>query len=129
MSRDHTERLLRRARAPFERDGSRVTVSTVDELELDEIVVPGDPSSAAFVVAAAMLVPRSRMVVHGASGSTGRAPGFLRIAQRMGAVIVGDLEEPGMEPDASRWASSTWPRGRSRRPSWSRARCRSRSTS
>jgi 3-phosphoshikimate 1-carboxyvinyltransferase len=97
-SRDHTERMLRRARAPIERDGLRVTISTVDELELDEIVVPGDPSSASFVVAAAMLVPGSRVVIHGV-GLNWTRTGFLRIAQRMGAVILGDLEEPGVEPD------------------------------
>jgi 3-phosphoshikimate 1-carboxyvinyltransferase len=98
QSRDHTERLLRRARVPFERDGSRLTVSQVDELELDEIVVPGDPSSAAFVVAAATLVAGSRVVVKGVDLNWTRT-GFLRIAERMGAVILGDLEEPGTEAD------------------------------
>jgi 3-phosphoshikimate 1-carboxyvinyltransferase len=93
-SRDHTERLLRRARVPFERHGSRLTVSPVDELELDEIVVPGDPSSAAFVVAAATLVPGSRVVVKGV-GLNWTRTGFLRVAERMGAVVVGELEEPG----------------------------------
>jgi 3-phosphoshikimate 1-carboxyvinyltransferase len=96
VSRDHTERLLRRARVPFERQGRSMTVSSVDELELDEIVVPGDPSSAAFVVAAAMLVRGSRVVVKDL-GLNWTRTGFLRIAQRMGAVILGDLEEPGTE--------------------------------
>jgi 3-phosphoshikimate 1-carboxyvinyltransferase len=95
-SRDHTERLLRRARVPFEQDRLRVTVSQVDELELDELVVPGDPSSAAFIVAAAILVPGSRVVVKDV-GLNWTRTGFLRIAERMGAVIVGDLEEPGSE--------------------------------
>jgi 3-phosphoshikimate 1-carboxyvinyltransferase len=98
QSRDHTERLLRRARVPFARDGLRLTVSQVDELELDEIAVPGDPSSAAFVVAAATLVSGSRVVVRGVDLNWTRT-GFLRIAQRMGAVILGDLEEPGTEAD------------------------------
>jgi 3-phosphoshikimate 1-carboxyvinyltransferase len=98
QSRDHTERLLRRARVPFERDGLRLTVSQVDELELDEIVVPGDPSSAAFVIAAATLVAGSRVVVKGVDLNWTRT-GFLRIADRMGAVILGDLEEPGTEAD------------------------------
>ena len=98
QSRDHTERLLRRARVPFERDGSRLTVSQVDELELDEIVVPGDPSFAAFVAAAATLVAGSRVVVKGVDLNWTRT-GFLRIAERMGAVILGDLEEPGTEAD------------------------------
>ena len=95
-SRDHTERLLRRARVPFERDGTALTVSQVDELELGEIVVPGDPSSAAFVVAAATLVPGSRVVVDG-MGLNWTRTGFLRIAERMGAVLVGELEEPGTD--------------------------------
>ena len=95
-SRDHTERLLRRARVPFEQDGLRITVSQVDELELDELVVPGDPSSAAFIVAAAVVVPGSRVVIKDV-GLNWTRTGFLRIALRMGAVIVGDLEEPGSQ--------------------------------
>jgi 3-phosphoshikimate 1-carboxyvinyltransferase len=97
-SRDHTERMLRRARVPFERDGLRSTVAQVDEFELDEITVPGDPSSAAFVVAAATLVSGSRVVIQDV-GLNWTRTGFFRIAERMGAVILGDLEEPGTEAD------------------------------
>jgi 3-phosphoshikimate 1-carboxyvinyltransferase len=97
-SRDHTERILRRAHVPFERDGLTITVAQVDELELEEVLVPGDPSSAAFVVAAAILVGGSRVVVKDV-GLNWTRTGFFRIAQRMGAVIVGDLEEPGAESD------------------------------
>jgi 3-phosphoshikimate 1-carboxyvinyltransferase len=75
-----------------------MTVSQVDELELDEIVVPGDPSSAAFLVAAATLVPGSRVVMGNVALNWTRT-GFLRIAERMGAVILGDLEAPGTEAD------------------------------
>ena len=98
-SRDHTERMLRRARVPFERDGLRSTVRQVDELELDEVVVPGDPSSAAFVVAAAILVGGSRVVIEGV-GLNWTRTGFFRIAERMGAVIVGELEEPDAQADS-----------------------------
>ena len=97
-SRDHTERLLRRARVPFERDGLRKTVSQVDELELDGIRVPADPSSAAFIVTAATLVAGSRVVVKDV-GLNWTRTGFFRIAERMGAVILGDLEEPGTDSD------------------------------
>ena len=97
-SRDHTERILRRSRVPFERDGLRLTVSSTDELELDEIAVPGDPSSAAFMVAAACLVPGSRVVIDNV-GLNWTRTGFMRIARRMGAVIVGDLEEVGTFAD------------------------------
>ena len=98
QSRDHTERILRRSRVPCDRDGLTVTVSEVDELELDEIYVPGDPSSAAFMVAAAALVPDSRLVVDGV-GLNWTRTGFFQIARRMGAVIVGNLEEPGSHSD------------------------------
>jgi 3-phosphoshikimate 1-carboxyvinyltransferase len=94
QSRDHTERLLGRARVPFTRDGLTVGVHPVDELELDEITVPGDPSSAAFHAVAACIVPGSRIVIDGMCLNWTRT-GFFRIAQRMGAVMVGDLEEPG----------------------------------
>jgi 3-phosphoshikimate 1-carboxyvinyltransferase len=98
-SRDHTERMLRRARVPFERTGSRMTVAAVDELELDEILVPGDPSSAAFMVAAAMLVSGSRVVVRDV-GLNWTRTGFFRIAERMGAVILGNFEQPDSEADS-----------------------------
>jgi len=96
QSRDHTERLLARARVPFSRSGLSLTVHPVDELELDHVTVPGDPSSAAFHAVAACLVPGSRIVIEGMCLNWTRT-GFFRIAQRMGAVIVGDLEEPGQE--------------------------------
>jgi len=95
QSRDHTERILCRSRVPFERDGLTCAVTQVDELELDEIAVPGDPSSAAFMAAAASLVPGSRVVVEHV-GLNWTRTGFFRIAERMGAVIVGELED---EPD------------------------------
>ena len=98
-SRDHTERMLRRARVPFERNGSRMTVASVDELEFDEIVVPGDPSSAAFVIAAATLVGGSRVVLSNV-GLNWTRTGFFRIAERMGAVILGDLEHPDRDADS-----------------------------
>ncbi len=94
QSRDHTERILARARVPFSRTGLSVSVQPVDELELDHVTVPGDPSSAAFHAVAASIVPGSRIVIEGMCLNWTRT-GFFRIAQRMGAVIVGDLEEPG----------------------------------
>ena len=99
-SRDHTERILRRARVPFEREGSRVKVCEVDELELEDLAVPGDPSSAAFVAAAACLVRRSRIVLSGVGLNRTRTA-FFRIARRMGAVVLADLEDDagaGVEP-------------------------------
>ena len=96
-SRDHTERMLAAAGVTVHRNGRHVTVAGTDELTLDELVVPGDPSSAAFAIAAGVLVPGSRLVLRGVGVNWTRS-GFVRIAQRMGAIVIGDLEdEPGDE--------------------------------
>jgi 3-phosphoshikimate 1-carboxyvinyltransferase len=93
-SRDHTERLLARAGAGISRDGDRIELTQHDELELGDIHVPGDPSSAAFHIAAAILVKGSRIVITDMSANWTRT-GFVRIAERMGAIVIGDLETPG----------------------------------
>jgi 3-phosphoshikimate 1-carboxyvinyltransferase len=94
-TRDHTERMLAAAGVRITREDSRVTVAAQDELELGALHVPGDPSSAAFPAAAAVLVPRSRIVLAGMAANWTRT-GFFRILQRMGGVVVGPLEEPGL---------------------------------
>ena len=114
-SRDHTERMLVRAGALVRRgrgaDGRyRTTVMGADraalepglglglelgpELGLDEVRIPGDISSAAFLLTAALLVPGSRIVLERVGVNWTRA-GFLRILERMGAVVLGDLEPEG----------------------------------
>jgi 3-phosphoshikimate 1-carboxyvinyltransferase len=96
-SRDHTERMLAAAGVTVNRNGRHVTVSSVDELALDDLVVPGDPSSAAFAIAAGVLVPGSRITVAG-TGTNWTRTGFVRILQRMGGIVGGELEAaPGDE--------------------------------
>jgi 3-phosphoshikimate 1-carboxyvinyltransferase len=100
-TRDHTERMLAAAGVTVHRNGRHVTVAGTDELTLDELVVPGDASSAAFAIAAGVLVPGSRLVLRGVGVNWTRT-GFVRIAQRMGAIVIGDLEdEPGDEVTAA----------------------------
>jgi 3-phosphoshikimate 1-carboxyvinyltransferase len=98
-TRDHTERMLlsagaRVTREPLRSGGYSSTVGNTDELELDHVAVPGDLSSAAFLIAAGVLVSGSRLVLEGVGVNWTRT-GFLRILQRMGAIIVGELESPG----------------------------------
>jgi 3-phosphoshikimate 1-carboxyvinyltransferase len=92
-SRDHTERLLARGGAKVRRAGDRVTVGAQESIALPDLHVPADPSSGAFHVAAALLVPGSHIVVAGMAANWTRT-GFLRIAQRMGGGIEGALDEP-----------------------------------
>jgi 3-phosphoshikimate 1-carboxyvinyltransferase len=91
-SRDHTERMLLRAGASIHRHGRHVTVVNADELLLDSVKVPGDASSAAFLVAAGVLVPGSRLLI-GDVGVNWTRSGFLRIVRRMQGIVLGDLEE------------------------------------
>ncbi len=98
-TRDHTERLLERAGAPISRSettagGYRTAVGNVDELELDTIDVPSDLSSAAYLLAAGVLVRGSRLVLENVGVNWTRT-GFLRILERMGAIVLGDLEPVG----------------------------------
>ncbi|HWD11487.1 MAG TPA: 3-phosphoshikimate 1-carboxyvinyltransferase [Solirubrobacteraceae bacterium] len=93
-SRDHTERMLLRAGVAIHRNGRHVTVVNADELLLGPVCVPGDPSSAAFLVAAGVLVPRSRLLIADVGVNWTRT-GFLRIVRRMRGIVLGDLEEEG----------------------------------
>jgi 3-phosphoshikimate 1-carboxyvinyltransferase len=98
-TRDHTERLLLRAGASLQREAEpggrvRTTIGNVDELELDEIDVPGDLSSAAFLIAAGVLVPGSNLLLE-AVGTNWTRGGFLRILERMRAIVLADVEPAG----------------------------------
>jgi 3-phosphoshikimate 1-carboxyvinyltransferase len=98
-TRDHTERLLIRAGASVAREATRgggykTTVGNADELKMELLTVPGDLSSAAFLIAAGVLVSGSRLVLEGVGVNWTRA-GFLRILERMGAIVVGEVEPDG----------------------------------
>lgn len=103
-ARDHTERMLKAAGAPIERAGSlaegyRTSVGNVDELTIEQIEIPGDVSSAAFLIAAGVLVKGSRLVLENVGVNWTRT-GFLRILERMGAIVLGEFEAPGAFAEA-----------------------------
>src|SRR5207244_3023341 len=99
--RNHTERMLGGAGVTVRRKGRHLTVVNCDELQLEEIVVPGDMSSAAFAIAAGVLVSGSRVLVRNVNVNHTRV-GFVRIVQRMGGIVLGELEEdPGDELPAA----------------------------
>jgi 3-phosphoshikimate 1-carboxyvinyltransferase len=98
-SRDHTERMLLRAGVAIHRNGLRVTVVNTDELLLDSVKVPGDPSSAAFLITAGVLVPGSRLLISDVGVNWTRT-GFVRIVRRMRGIVLGDLESEAGELEA-----------------------------
>jgi 3-phosphoshikimate 1-carboxyvinyltransferase len=98
-TRDHTERLLLRSGGALARQGDpgsgyRITLGNVDELELGTVEIPGDMSSAAFLIAAGVLVRRSRLVLQNVGVNWTRT-GFVRILERMGAIVLGERESEG----------------------------------
>ncbi len=107
-SRDHTERMLGYFGATLSLSHNSVTIKGGQKLEAREIIVPGDPSSAAFPIVWAAAVPGSEIIVHDVCLNKTRT-GFLSVLERMGAQIervnvhdragetVGDLIVNGSE--------------------------------
>ena len=104
-TRDHTERLLRHFGAevrvvPAGNGGNRITVVGWPELKARDIVVPGDPSSAAFAVVAAAIRPGSDITIENVAINPLRA-GLYDTLRDMGADIAFEnRRDVGGEPVA-----------------------------
>jgi 3-phosphoshikimate 1-carboxyvinyltransferase len=97
-TRDHTERLLERAGADVKRSPARVSIRGAQRLELGDLEVAGDFSSAAPLLVAAAIVPGSALTVHGVGLNT-RRTGLLDVLERMGArIAVYNRRSIGGEP-------------------------------
>ena len=103
LSRDHTENMLAAMGATVGRetldDGRRrVAVDGEPELAPLRLTVPADPSSAAFPLVAALLVPGSTVRLPGVGLNPTRT-GLLDVLARMGAdIVVEERRELGGEP-------------------------------
>ena len=117
QSRDHTERMLAAAGAGIERSGTAVSVEPTERLEGGELAVPGDFSSAAFLLAAALLVPGSEVELTRVGLNQTRI-GLLSILARMGVpmgaaasekqgLAVDLIGDAGPEPFGTLWARHT----------------------
>jgi 3-phosphoshikimate 1-carboxyvinyltransferase len=90
-SRDHTERLLRHFGAEVEVEpegahGRRITLKGQPELTPAPVVVPADPSSAAFPLVAALIVPQSDVILNDVMMNPLRT-GLITTLREMGATI------------------------------------------
>ncbi len=85
-SRDHTERMLRHLGARIEAGPGWVRLQGGGPLRGGEIEVPGDLSSAAFLVVTALVTPSSELEIRGVGMNPSRT-GFLQILRRMGASV------------------------------------------
>jgi 3-phosphoshikimate 1-carboxyvinyltransferase len=104
-TRNHSERMLVGFGAKLEvetrADGARIiSLHGEPELQPQTIIVPGDPSSAAFPVVAALLVPGSKIIVGNVGMNTTRN-GIYTVLEAMGANIeYGQQRVVGGEPVA-----------------------------
>ena len=118
-TRDHTERMLAAAGAAIRREDDAIAVEPAEGLEAGDVPVPGDFSSAAFFVAAALAVPGSEVSLREVGINRNRI-GLLSILSRMGvelggahmdhgrgagagrpAMTIHGIREPGPEPIAT----------------------------
>ncbi|MBY0225837.1 MAG: 3-phosphoshikimate 1-carboxyvinyltransferase [Hyphomicrobium sp.] len=103
-TRDHTERMLRYFGANVETEVksglTRITVHGDAELEGRDVVVPGDPSSAAFLICAALLVPGSDVTVQGALVNETRTGLYTTLLEMGADITFENRREEGGEPVA-----------------------------
>jgi len=109
-SRDHTERMLPAFGARVERDGLAASVGGGTRLRGATVEVPGDASSAAFLVVAALVLPDSEVRLEGVLLSPTRTA-FVDVLRAMGGRVEATLERREPEPVGSIVARSSTLRG------------------
>ena len=108
-SRDHTETMLPAFGVPVLRDPDAgwCGLDGPARLVAHDLSVPADPSSAAFLVGAALIMPGSELEIREVTLNTTRT-GFVRVLQRMGAnLAVESVSTLGAEPVGTIRARST----------------------
>lgn len=104
-TRDHTERMLKAfgARVEIEAHGQgglAIHLTGEPELTPCPIIVPGDPSSAAFPVVAALIAPGSEIIVEGVTLNPHRAGLYTTLIEMGGDIEVMNQRDEGGEPVA-----------------------------
>jgi 3-phosphoshikimate 1-carboxyvinyltransferase len=114
LSRDHTERMMRALGVPLTVEGLEVSLDPRGwdrRLHCDHLEVPGDLSSAAFLLAAATLVEGSRITVRDVGVNPSRT-GFLDALRAMGGELsIENQRDRGGEPVADLAVRSSGLRG------------------
>lgn len=87
LSRNHTEVMLQKFGAYVTSEGTTITVMPEPKLYAQKIEVPGDISSAAYFIAAALIVPGSEVLIEHV-GMNPTRDGLLRVCKAMGADIT-----------------------------------------
>jgi 3-phosphoshikimate 1-carboxyvinyltransferase len=99
-TRDHSERMLAAFGAEIAMEGALIRLRGEAELRARAVTVPGDPSAAAFLLVAALIVPGSEVATADVGTNPGRT-GLLAVLREMGADLVcSNPREAGGEPVA-----------------------------
>lgn len=96
-SRDHSERMFELFGANILTTPIEIQITGNQNLKACDLIVPGDPSTAAFWIAAATIVPNSEIELKEISLNPTRL-GFLSALQKMGAHIETEILSTGPEP-------------------------------
>lgn len=100
ISRNHTELMFQQFGIPIQTVGTTATVSPVTEIYSCDIEVPGDISSAAYFIAAGLLVPNSEMMIRNVGINPTRA-GIIQVCKDMGGdITLENIRQNGHEPVA-----------------------------
>lgn len=86
VSRNHSELMLRSFGAEIQTEGTTVSVQPDPLLTGQKVEVPGDISSAAYFIAAGLLIPGSEILIKNV-GINPTRDGILRVCRAMGADI------------------------------------------
>lgn len=106
-TRDHTERMLKYLGAEIQRDGDVISITPNQQLKAKPITVPGDISSAAFMLTAALITPDSEITITNVGINPTRV-GIVEALKEMGADIeVKNLRESCGEPVADLTAKTS----------------------
>ena len=87
ISRDHSERMLSAFGADIHTEGTTAILQPAKQLYGQKILVPGDISSAAFFIAAGLIVPDSEILIENTGINPTRA-GILKVCEDMGGDIT-----------------------------------------
>ena len=97
LTRDHTERMLSLMGVNIVRLGNTSTVAPVNEITSIDYLVPGDPSSAAFLIAIGLLMSKKVVIKNVLLNE--RRIGFLKVLKRMNAdILLENVENFQNEP-------------------------------
>jgi 3-phosphoshikimate 1-carboxyvinyltransferase len=96
-ARDHTAKMLPHFGVAVQRNGDDIVVDGPQQFRAADFRVPGDPSAAAFWLAAAAIVPGARIVVENVNLNPTRL-GFVAALERMGAAVTVTVAAEDPEP-------------------------------